>query len=111
MSESESELDSYATMQLDGSCGVFHADGTHSIVYRQLEQSGEGKTRWVAVKTVSFLANQSTKPHDVLKEAKLLLEEIKHVNVSFSDHRVGPQCPVSLTHCSQARSYLLTISP
>lgn len=70
-------------MPLDGSCGVFHADGTQSAVYRRLVQSGEGKTQWIAVKTVSFLANQSTSPHDILKEANLLSEEINHPNVSF----------------------------
>lgn len=64
---------------------VFHADGTQSVVYRQLDpRSSEIEPKWMAVKIVSFQANASIKPHDVLKEIKIL-EEIKHPNVrSFS---------------------------
>ena len=98
-----------ASIQTNGSHGVFHADGTQSNVYRQLEQLGDGKTRWVAVKIVSFLANESTKPHDVLKEAKLLLEETQQSNVRFFRHR-SPFDLIELTHCAQARSYLPTNS-
>jgi hypothetical protein len=82
----ESDFDS-VSMRTTGSHGLFHAEGTQSNVYRQLEQLEDGKTRWVAVKIVSFLANESTKPHDVLKEAKLLLEEIQQPNVRFFGHR------------------------
>ena len=74
-------------MQIDGSRGVFHADGTQSNVYRRFEPFEDGTTRWIAIKIVSFLANESTKPHDVIKEARLLTEEIQHSNVRFPSSR------------------------
>lgn len=61
---------------------AFHADGTQSVVYRQqvFHHSTTEPSKWIAVKVVSFRANATIKPHDVIKEAKIL-EDLKHPNV------------------------------
>lgn len=85
----DSDID-FGELEDDGptSRKVYHASGTQSSVYRQLEHSETSLTRWVAVKTVSFIANTTKKPHDVVKEAKLLIEQIRHPNV-----RLAPKSP------------------
>lgn len=84
VSDWDSDLDSERSTETNPFRRVFHADGTQSNVYRQqLQAHPDGQTRWVAVKVVSFIANSSTKPHDVVKEAKLLVEELRHPNVSI----------------------------
>lgn len=79
---SDSDLESDAHDDRDPARRILHGDGTQSRVYRQLVLMPDGQSRFIAIKTVSFIANSSTKPHDVVKEARLLLDKLDHPNVS-----------------------------
>jgi hypothetical protein len=63
------------------SARIFHADGVESTVYRELIYlDPEDEPAWIAVKVVSFRANEKIKPHDVLKEFRIL-RDVAHPNV------------------------------
>ncbi|KAF8313182.1 kinase-like protein [Clavulina sp. PMI_390] len=64
---------------------VFHSDGTQSRVYRQMVTNAHSNT-WIAIKIVSFVANESTKPHDVVKEARLLTNISNHNIISLDSY-------------------------